>query len=69
MKTFRVCFGLGALVSGYIIYSYTFIVSALNGGSVTIYTNHYGEQTIELIVQLFLLPFVILFLISFFKEG
>jgi hypothetical protein len=48
----------GVLLAFHFLLFTTFIISATNGGHVTILTNHHGEQAIELIILTILTPLV-----------
>ena len=61
--------GLGGLTTGYILFTWIFICAVLSGGRVPVDVNAYGEMNLEIVMNIILFPFVMLFLILVNKEN
>lgn len=69
MNRWTYLLGLTGLLAGYILFTYTFGMAVLNGGVVGVDVNHYGEMNFEIVIQLILLPFVVIFIYDDFKNA
>lgn len=54
--------GLSSLVAGYIMFTAIFISAYMNDGGISVDINKYNEAGLELIIQIILAPFVLLFI-------
>lgn len=59
LKNYVYALGLGGLGGATCTLLYTFLIAYFNGYSVIININNYGEAHIELVLFIFLLPFMV----------